>query len=273
MPLGSGSVRMSRGRDIVISDDFARAGAPLGEARVSDIPWKQINASDWTANNRAITATADTNNPMAVIPTEFSDIDMSVNISGVGGDCLYFRVVDSSNWWRLRYTETTNTYTSGCTTCSGTSCSTCTVYGTISASCCGCEDNTECGASQSVCGSCPGGDSESCMTGIVNGSAQYCSYGSSGCGSAAVRLPIRTVIFCTWRNVWRGQLLKLLPSPWLMGRALQPHRVPAFVFRPSALRLPIGTMAPRKGLLPMRLFRRPGCTVLGGVRQEMQGQT
>lgn len=155
MPLGlSLRALMSAGNIGPISDDFNRPNAStLGITSVGGVPWVPIIGTWGITSNRPTTSTAIADNPHAIVQANTPDVDTSIDVnSSGGGDALYFRVVDASNWLRLRYYGWQS---------SSTSCQTCYEY-TYNR---GCSHNLvgECGGvgggpdckDKSNCGSCP----------------------------------------------------------------------------------------------------------------------
>lgn len=97
-------------------DNFERpnTSGPDGLGSMPDGPeWNSLSGSWEITSNRAVTSTARTNNPIAVVSL-LPDAELRAGISsGSGGDALYFRVVDADNWWRIRqrrWTTTTTNY-------------------------------------------------------------------------------------------------------------------------------------------------------------------
>jgi hypothetical protein len=89
----------------IYTDDFNRSDTADG-AGLGTIPggpaWAQASGSWRILSNRAQTSTARTSHPVASADFSSTDADMSVGVSAGGGDALYMRVVDASNWLRLR---------------------------------------------------------------------------------------------------------------------------------------------------------------------------
>lgn len=89
-------------------------GSPLGTIEIGGVAW-QVLTGTWTrTNGLAATTTAASSNPLAVIDVGWGDIDQSINVAGAGGgDALYFRVVDASNWLRARANVVVSGYSYG----------------------------------------------------------------------------------------------------------------------------------------------------------------
>lgn len=86
-----------------VSDGFSGTnGTPLGTTEVGGKTWQALVGSWTRTGGLAATSTARSSNPMAVVDLNTPNVDVQCNVSGSGSDCLYFRVVDSSNWLRLR---------------------------------------------------------------------------------------------------------------------------------------------------------------------------
>lgn len=88
------------------ADNFNRAdtaaGAGLGTTSTGSLTWTVLTGTNWRiASNRAYTTDTITTNPLAVVTLPSSQADASMSLGA--SDCLYFRVVDASNWWRIRY--------------------------------------------------------------------------------------------------------------------------------------------------------------------------
>jgi hypothetical protein len=106
----------------IYTDDFNRADTADG-AGLGTIPggpaWAQTSGSWRILSNRASTSTARTSNPVATADFSSTEVDMSVGVASGGGDALYLRVVDASNWLRLRlrtWSVTTSNTTQNYTT-------------------------------------------------------------------------------------------------------------------------------------------------------------
>lgn len=85
----------------VYTDDFNRADGALGSIPGGPA-WEVISGTWAIASNRASSSTAASSNPVAVVDTETTDADLSVNVSNLGGDAIYGRVVDANNWFRAK---------------------------------------------------------------------------------------------------------------------------------------------------------------------------
>jgi hypothetical protein len=92
----------------------------MGATSTGGVEWQIISGTWGITTNRPTTATAQTSNPLVALEAGYSDVDISLAISASGGDCIYFRVVDASNWLRLRfryrYYQTSSDSTSPSTT-------------------------------------------------------------------------------------------------------------------------------------------------------------
>lgn len=91
---------------VVYSDTFTRpdtaVGSGLGAIPEGGPAWQVINGSWRIVSNRAYSDTAGSSNPIAVVPSSTGNGDISASVSGLGGDAIYARVTDASNWVRLR---------------------------------------------------------------------------------------------------------------------------------------------------------------------------
>jgi hypothetical protein len=90
---------------VVLNDTFTRSDTTAGVG-LGDIPdgpsWEIVAGEAWQlVSGRAFTSDTRANNPIVVVDAGQYDVDVSTDI-GSGGDCLYFRVVDFTNWWRVR---------------------------------------------------------------------------------------------------------------------------------------------------------------------------
>lgn len=102
-------------RAVALSDAFQRADTTSG---LGSIPnngplWELISGAWKILSNRAHSDTSGPYNPIAAVETNSSDGDVESSVSGNGGDCIYARVVDASNWLRVRtrrWTTTSKTY-------------------------------------------------------------------------------------------------------------------------------------------------------------------
>lgn len=88
---------------VAASDSFNRVNGAMGSTETGGLPWQVITGTWSISSNRAYTSTGSSSNPIAVVDSGGSDVDISLNISSGGGDALYFRVVDATNWWRIRH--------------------------------------------------------------------------------------------------------------------------------------------------------------------------
>jgi hypothetical protein len=99
-----------------VSDDFNRANSTgLGSTSVGGLPYEYyLNAAtsfDVVSNTAQANPSTYSGTAYAVVDSGGSDVDLQVGVSSAGGgDALYFRVVDQSNWWRIRRCSYTYTY-------------------------------------------------------------------------------------------------------------------------------------------------------------------
>lgn len=95
-------------------DTFSGSGS-LGTIEVGGVAWSALTGTWARSGGKAVTTAAASTNPLAVVDVGWGDVDASISVSPTGGDALYFRVVDASNWLRLRLrsTVTTSSYQSG----------------------------------------------------------------------------------------------------------------------------------------------------------------
>lgn len=163
-----------------IVDTFTRADGALGITEIGGATWEVVSGTWTITGNKANTSTAGSSNPKAVVDLAENDIDLSILMGNQGGDCIYFRVVDNNNWWRLRYYGN-----------QGTGTQYCNQYQYTHPCICSCTPHcgTDCGMSYggSACGSCPscGSYYNSGTGGTCNCSGGSCSSTSTVCGSVA----------------------------------------------------------------------------------------
>lgn len=87
----------------VLLSDTGSGSGNLDVSQVGGRKFVQFPALAFTRSGGLfVTSQALTANPMALLDAGCGDIDASLNVNGSGGDCLYFRVKDASNWLRLR---------------------------------------------------------------------------------------------------------------------------------------------------------------------------
>lgn len=156
MPFGvSLRTLISAGNLGPIADDFNRPNSStLGVTSVGGVPWVPIIGTWGITSNRPTTSTAIADNPHAIVQANTPDVDTAIDVnSSGGGDALYFRVVDASNWLRLRYYGWQS---------SSTTCQTCYKYTFTrecahrsDGDCAGVGGGPSCGKTYSNCGSCP----------------------------------------------------------------------------------------------------------------------
>lgn len=94
----------------VFTDTFARAtnapGAGLG--RMPGGPVWQVVSGLWNiSGNAPATTTAPEQNPLVAVYTGLDDAEVSAIVGG--GDCIYLRVLDATNWVRARLAQETAT--------------------------------------------------------------------------------------------------------------------------------------------------------------------
>jgi len=90
-----------------ITDTFTRAdsSSTLGTTETGGLTWQSLNSGVYgISSNQAYYPGSPYDSP-AYIDAGISNIDMSVTIATYDGgareDGIYFRIVDSNNWWRL----------------------------------------------------------------------------------------------------------------------------------------------------------------------------
>lgn len=88
---------------MTFSDTFTTAG-PIGVTEVGSAPWIAISGTWSRVGGLASCTEAANTNPFIVVELGSPNIDLqaSTYAGNAGGDALYFRVSDASNWWRLR---------------------------------------------------------------------------------------------------------------------------------------------------------------------------
>ncbi len=109
-------LRRSGAQNVNLTDPFTRADTPAGSG-LGNVPgiggqlWEIVSGSWRILANRAQCDTAASSNPIAVLRGGTGNFDQTVSVSSGGGDALYARVQDASNWLRARvrcYQVTTN---------------------------------------------------------------------------------------------------------------------------------------------------------------------
>ncbi|MGE5327843.1 MAG: type II secretion system protein [Thiobacillus sp.] len=101
---------------IAVSDNFNRTAATLGTSTIGAKTWTALSGSWSTNGTRAVTSTADSSNPIAVIDAGYANVDTSVDVSSSGGgDSLIIRASDSNNYIKARYYHTITTVAGYCT--------------------------------------------------------------------------------------------------------------------------------------------------------------
>lgn len=96
-----------------INDTFHRANGPLG-TEPGGLPWSVLAGAATIASNQAAVTVgngAESGRSIAILPLA-GDGTFTLTLPGtpVGGECLYFRVSDTNNWWRLRAYAQTGSY-------------------------------------------------------------------------------------------------------------------------------------------------------------------
>ena len=92
-----------------VSDNFNRADGPLGVTPTNSLPWQTLSGSFSVSSNRAVSVPSNATSGLAVVDNFASNVNLSLGVSNGGGDALYFRVVDSNNWWRAGVNSVTTT--------------------------------------------------------------------------------------------------------------------------------------------------------------------
>lgn len=81
-----------------ITDNFNRSNSSsLGTTSDGNAQWSVLSGSFSISSNKAV---GNQNSGVAVVDLGASNVNASLALSW-GGDALYFRVVDASNWWRV----------------------------------------------------------------------------------------------------------------------------------------------------------------------------
>lgn len=100
-------------------DTFTGSGV-LGKLEQGGFMWNPDSGTWSRSGGFAATASAPSTNPIATVDAKNPNVSINLNpFNGYGGgDAIYFRVSDASNWWRLRiryYSSTvqTGTYNTG----------------------------------------------------------------------------------------------------------------------------------------------------------------
>ncbi len=109
----SASGQASYYRSTVIADNFNRTAASLGGTSTGGFPWTALSGTWSTNGTMATTPAVNSSNPLATINYGSANVDASVGVSSGGGDALYLRVTDATNWIRARvrsWTTSVSTY-------------------------------------------------------------------------------------------------------------------------------------------------------------------
>lgn len=93
-----------------ITDNFNRTNSStLGLTSDGRATWSVVSGAFSIDTNRVVPTTSQATSGIAVI--EFANPNVNISASvGYGGDCIYFRVADSNNWWRAGTSNTTTYY-------------------------------------------------------------------------------------------------------------------------------------------------------------------
>jgi len=203
---------------VALSDDFNRADSTnLGSTSVGSRAWQEL-IGDWDIYNNRVRNLSGTN-PIAVVDSYTTDVDISLDVSYNGRDSIVFRALDESNYLRLSvyrnvtsgshtHTTCTNIYEKQCAcegdsyegSCAGVGC-----YTQLKTSCGSCPScNCTCCIFSSGCDTTSTVCDQDCTTTthytssttsriyldkIVNGSVQQINYWGSGSPS---NLRVRT---------------------------------------------------------------------------------
>ena len=86
----------------LFSDSFTRVDGDLGSTPVGGAPWIVRRGTVTIKNNRGF-AENTSPGPYAVIETSGPDVEVSLTLGagGGGGQAIYFREINTANWWRL----------------------------------------------------------------------------------------------------------------------------------------------------------------------------
>ncbi len=96
-----------------MADNFNRTAATLGVTSTGGFPWTALSGTWSTNGTMATTPAVNSSNPLATINYGWANVDASVGVSSGGGDALYLRVTDATNWIRARvrtWTTSVSTY-------------------------------------------------------------------------------------------------------------------------------------------------------------------
>jgi hypothetical protein len=195
------------GRGGRIDDNFNRSlTGSLGSTSSGAYPWT-INVGTWDVNGtRPTTATAQSSHPHAVVNSLQKDVDVALSVGA--GDAIYFRVLDSNDWWRLLWE---GYQTSSCQTCYQTCCSTCCDTCSYSQGGC-CTSCSSCGCTCSCCNSDGAGSACTCGCSPCPASCYFqgnCS-GSCNCVSCNCYSCNPYSCNCTYYDNYRPVLQKMV---------------------------------------------------------------
>lgn len=104
-------------KGIAATDNFDRPNGAMGSTPVGDLVWEPISGTWQIQSNRAYTSTSQNTTPPPIVAVDSlsPDVDVSHDIASGGGDSLYFRIVDATNWWRIRHRRYSQQTSYSCT--------------------------------------------------------------------------------------------------------------------------------------------------------------
>lgn len=100
---------------VTASDNFNRSDGALGVTSTNSLPWQTLSGTFNISGNKVVSSPASATSGLAVVDNSASNANLSLDVAPEGGDALYFRVQDSTNWWRTHIRGVTEIvpYTTG----------------------------------------------------------------------------------------------------------------------------------------------------------------
>lgn len=83
------------------SDNFNRVDGALGSTSTNNLTWQTLSGTFLISSNKAVSSPTSATTGAAVVDTYTPNVNISLDVSSVGGDAIYFRATDANNWWRV----------------------------------------------------------------------------------------------------------------------------------------------------------------------------